>query len=157
VKTTDTRYDATLGGLVFEKDGGWGAYSAITEAVFLVPSNFTPALYSRIEFVYAGYKADGSQATSFGNQYNLDFRPHLISTNNTTGQDFGNNASTAPTVADGFVSSRWNITASWGNSMDFTDGQGNVTLYAMNKTNTSTSGVITKLVVKSIKLVLRNP
>jgi len=156
VKAGAPGWDSALSALVFEKSGGWSNYSGIPEAILPIVTAFDGDSYARIELIYTGYKADGTQITSFGNQYGLDFGPRVFN-NGSEITAFNNNASgaTADSPSAGYVTSSWNFTA----ANDMTDAplsSGNCTIqiFAMNKTNSGTD-IIEKLVITSLKLVAK--
>jgi hypothetical protein len=169
VTSSHPNWNAAEGALVFESEAGWGGgvsntYNEITDALtrFVVPAHVTPALYARVELVFSAF-AGTTSVTNNGGQWNQDLGPTF--TDGTTSQDWGRNASANPTSTGTplVITSRWNITDSW--AMDFSGGTGYISLNAMNKTNGINSqnnntlgvGTITKFVIKSVKLVLRNP
>jgi hypothetical protein len=150
VKSTHPNWSATDGGLVFETGAsGFPGYAVLPEGVLLIPSDFDITQYLRVDLVYTAYNAGGLVTTWTNNgQYGTDIGIRLIA--GATSQDWGNNASSAPNVADGFATTTWNINEAW-STMDFSNGQGNVSLVAFNKAN-SGANIITKFVIKSVLL-----
>ena len=155
VKNTHSKWDDTAGGLLFEKTGGWGNYSLIDDAIISVVTTFDADQYTSIYFEYIGYKADGTEVANYGsNQYSLDVGPRIFKASASV-TDFGSNATSGPTtVVGGGCSSIWSLPTA-AQSATFSDGTYTINLFAMNKANSIANGPITKLVVKSVKLIAK--
>jgi len=168
VDATVTGWDATAGGLVFEKEGGWGDYEATAAAIPIktlkgdgISGAWDADKYARIEFSFIGYKADGTAITTTGNQYSLDMCPQIYKGTETASTvDWNNNASAAATFVGNLCTTRWNLPGTKGSTavqnaaLTFSDGSWKVVIHAKNATNTG-ANKITKMVITSVKLIAR--
>jgi len=157
VSSSHEYWDATEGGLVSEKDGGWTEYTGQSTGIILpIVTSFDADSYSRLEFTFIGYKADGTVASPATSQWNADFVPCLRS--GATEVNFGWNASANPTTVTvggkAASNSRWNITTTNGGSMAFSNGTCNVDIMPKNGTNSGANKIV-KIVVTSVKLIAR--